>query len=133
MYTQAIPPREVTRKKYIDMTMTLIQARDLGRIIRTARRRKRLSKRALAWQVGVNPSWLGRVENGEYMNPASDRLARIAELLDIEPGRMDRLTGVSMGETLPGMRTYFRAKYDDLTPEQIERIERYVERLRRAP
>lgn len=114
------------------MTMTLVQARDLGRMIRTARKRKGLSKRELAWQISVDPSWLVRVERGEYMNPAPDRLARIAELLEIDPERMDRLTGMTMGETLPGMRTYFRAKYDDLTPEQIERIERYVERLRRA-
>jgi transcriptional regulator with XRE-family HTH domain len=101
-------------------------------MIRTARKRKHLSLRTLGWQAGVDPSWLNRVEGGEYRDPARDRLARIAELLDIPPERMDRLTGQTMGDTLPGMRTYFRAKYDDLTPEQIERIERYVERLRKA-
>ena len=31
---------------------------------------------------------------------------------------------------LPGMRTYFRAKYD-LTPEQIAQVERYIARIQK--
>jgi hypothetical protein len=59
-------------------------------------------------------------------------LARIGELLDIEPGRMDGLTQGAVSEGLPELGTYFRAKYD-LTPEQIEHVQRYVRRLRRQP
>jgi hypothetical protein len=33
----------------------------------------------------------------------------------------------AVAESLPGIRTYFRAKYD-LTSKQIERIEQYINR-----
>jgi transcriptional regulator with XRE-family HTH domain len=113
------------------MSMTPSQARQLGLLVAKARARKGMSLRDLSWKVGVHTSWLGRLEQGDFADPAPDRLARVAEELDIEPGRIDRLTKGSVADGLPGMRTYFRAKYD-LTAEQIAQVERYIERLRRA-
>ena len=46
--------------------------------------------------------------------------------------RIDRLTKGSVAESLPEVRTYFRAKYG-LTPEQGEEIERYVARYIEPP
>lgn len=114
------------------MSMTPSQARQLGSIFAKARARKGVSLRDLAWQVGVHTSWLGRLEHGDFADPAPDRLARVAEELDIEPERIDRITKGAVADGLPGMRTYFRAKYD-LTPEQIEQVERYVKRLEKKP
>jgi hypothetical protein len=56
-----------------------------------------------------------------------DRLARLAEVLDIEPAKIDRITKGSVAESLPEVRTYFRAKYG-LESEDIAQIERYLER-----
>ncbi|HXZ71576.1 MAG TPA: helix-turn-helix transcriptional regulator [Streptosporangiaceae bacterium] len=114
------------------MSMTSSQARRLGLLVAKARGRKAVSLRDLAWQVGVHTSWLGRLEQGDFADPAPDRLARVAEALDIEPERIDRITKGAVADGLPGMRTYFRAKYA-LSPEQVAQIERYVNRLRRAP
>jgi transcriptional regulator with XRE-family HTH domain len=112
--------------------MTPTQAKQLGAVIAKARAKKGLSIRELAAQLEVHASWVGFWEQGRYVDPAPDRLARIAELLDIEPVRMDRLTRGALSEGLPELGTYFRAKYD-LTPEQIEQVQRYVRRLRRQP
>jgi transcriptional regulator with XRE-family HTH domain len=109
------------------MGMTPNQAKQLGTLVATARRKSGLSTRELALQVGVAHGWINGLETGRFVDPAPDRLARIAELLDITASRMDQLTRGAMSEGLPELRTYFRAKYD-LTPEQIEQIERYVER-----
>lgn len=79
----------------------------------------------------MHTSWLGFLEQGRYVDPAPDRLARLAEILDIEPARIDRITKGAVAGSLPELRTYFRAKYN-LTPEEIERVVRYIERLRRA-
>jgi transcriptional regulator with XRE-family HTH domain len=114
------------------MAMTLLQAKQLGLLITKARGRKGVSLRELEARVGIGRSWLSYVEQGQYLErPAPDRLARLAEALDIDPMRIDRLTKGSMAESLPGIRTYFRAKYD-MTPDQAAQIERYVKRLRRA-
>ena len=58
---------------------------------------------------------------------APDRLAQLAEVLEIKPSRIDRLTKGAASEGLPELRTYFRAKYD-LSPEQVEQIVKYMDR-----
>jgi transcriptional regulator with XRE-family HTH domain len=113
------------------MSITTVQARKLGALIAKARSRKDLSVRDIADRIGVSTGWVGELEQGRFRDPSPDRLARIAEVLDIEPGRIDRITKGSVSGSLPGMRTYFRAKYD-LSPEQIERVERYVRRIQRG-
>jgi transcriptional regulator with XRE-family HTH domain len=113
------------------MSMTQHQAQQLGALIAKARLRKGLSLRDLEELVGIPRSWLGYLEQGGSRNVPPDRLARLAEALDVEPARIDRITKGSVAESLPEVRTYFRAKYG-LSPEQAAQIERYVERLRRA-
>jgi len=114
------------------MGMTPTQARQLGALIAKARARAGVSLRELASHVGVHSSWIGFVEQGRFVDPAPDRLARLAEALDVEPARIDRIAKGALAGGLPGMRTYFRAKYD-LTPDQAAQVERYVKRLRKAP
>jgi transcriptional regulator with XRE-family HTH domain len=114
------------------MGMTPNQAKQLGAVVAKARARRGWSIRELATQLGVHASWVGFLEQGRFVDPAPDRLARIAELLDITAGRMDRLTRGAVSEGLPELGTYFRAKYD-LSPEQIEQVQRYVRRLRSKP
>ena len=87
--------------------------------------------RALADLVGVSASWITQVETAQYVDVSPDRLARVAQVLDIAPASFDRLTGRSVSDSLPELRTYFRAKYD-LSPEDIDKLARYIERLRRA-
>lgn len=110
------------------MSMTPLQAKRLGALLATARKRKGLSYRALATQLGVALGWLAELEMGGFLDPSPDRLTRLAEALDIEPSRIDRITKGSMADSLPEVRTYFRAKYR-LTPDEIKQIERYVGRF----
>lgn len=114
------------------MSMTTTQAKQLGQLIAKARHRKGVSIRGLASDLGVHSSWIGHLEGGRFLDPAPDRLAAVARALDIDPVRMDRVTRGAVSEGLPEIGTYFRAKYD-LSPEQIEQVERYVRRLRSKP
>lgn len=113
------------------MSMTSTQAKELGRLIATARKRLDLSVRALAGLVDVSPTWITQLETAHYFDVSPDRLARLAQALDIEPARIDRLMKGAVADSLPEMRTYFRAKYN-MTPEEIEKVQRYVDRMRRA-
>jgi transcriptional regulator with XRE-family HTH domain len=110
--------------------MTEAQAKQLGTLIANSRRRKRLSYRALAQLAGVAYVWIARLERGEFRNPAGERLTRLAEVLEIDLERIDRVTRGHVSDSLPGVRTYFRAKYD-LPPDAIGRVERLVDRLRK--
>lgn len=109
------------------MGMTPQQARDLGRLLAEARERKGLSFGQVAERLGVGKAWLHDVENGLYVNIAPDRLARLAEILEIAPSRINRLTDGAVAESLPEVRTYFRAKYG-LSPQQAREIADYAAR-----
>jgi len=109
------------------MALTAAKAKKLGRLVARARARQGLSTRALASQLGISNVWVSKLEAGVFLDPSPSLLARVAEVLNIEPARIDRLMAGAVAESLPGMRLYFRAKYD-LTPEQIEQMERYYRR-----
>jgi transcriptional regulator with XRE-family HTH domain len=105
------------------------QATQLGQMIAAARHRKGLSLRDLEQQVRVSRAWLGHLERGVSLSVPPDRLARLADVLELEPTELDRFTVDTMADSLPPLGTYFRAKYD-MTPSEIDRLERYVRRLR---
>ncbi len=54
----------------------------LGERIRELRKAKGLTQEQLAELVGVEPRHISRVEGG-YSSPSIERLARIAEILDV--------------------------------------------------
>lgn len=109
--------------------MTNAQARKLGSIIQRARVRKQLSLRDTATAVGISYVWLSDLEAGRYSDPAPDRLARLSEALDIDPMAIDRVNRDVLSNSLPDVRTYFRAK-EHLSPEQLDEVESTLNRLR---
>jgi transcriptional regulator with XRE-family HTH domain len=106
------------------------QAQRIGRMIATARRNKGLSLRQVSEQTGIPHTWLFRMEHGEFLAPTPDRLVRLAETLGVDPDKIERVAKGQMSNSLPGVRTYFRAKYD-LTTEEIDKIERTVQDIQR--
>ena len=113
------------------MSMNEKQAKQLGALISAARTKHRLSVRELAERVDVHHSWIGYLEQGRYLDPAPDRLARIAQELGLSVERINRITKGAVLAALPRPDVYFRTKYG-LSAEQAAQVERYVDRLRRA-
>lgn len=110
--------------------MTEVQARELGRLFKQARRARKLSLRGLDELSGVSYGWLGRLERGQMIAPAPSKLTKVAEALGIPPERIDRITRGRISRDLPPIRTYFRAKYQ-LTPKEIKQIEELFDQIRR--
>ncbi|HEV3321397.1 MAG TPA: helix-turn-helix transcriptional regulator [Solirubrobacteraceae bacterium] len=111
--------------------MTEVQARELGRLVKQARRVRQLSLRALDELTGVSYGWLSRLERGQMIAPAPSKLTKVAEALGIAPERIDRITRGGISRDLPPIRTYFRAKYQ-LTPREITQIEEVFDQIRRS-
>jgi transcriptional regulator with XRE-family HTH domain len=110
--------------------MTEVQARELGRLFKQARRSKKLSLRALDELSGVTYRWLARLEHGQMKAPPPSKLTKVADVLDIPPERIDRITRGQVSRDLPPIRTYFRTKYQ-LTPQEIRQIEELFDQIRR--
>lgn len=110
--------------------MTESQAQKLGKLVATQRASAGLSVRELAHRLGVARGWVSGVENGRFLDPGAEKLAQLAEVLDIDPADIDRIVQGAMTYGLPQPRAYFRAKYD-LTRDEADQVVRYIERLRR--
>ena len=109
--------------------MTDAQARNLGLLIHNARAAKGLSFRGLAAITDVPLASLKRFEDGVYNDPSPAQIARIAEALEIDPARIDRVSRDHLADSMPTMRTYFRSK-EKLSPEALDEVERAVADIR---
>lgn len=100
------------------------QAIALGQGIRAAREAEGLSLRGLEAATGIPLSWLTYLEAGRSLEPLPDRVAKIAEVLRIDPAEIDAITGNYLARSLPTVRTYFRSKgkASEAEPDEIERV-----------
>lgn len=98
--------------------------RTLGAYIRAAREDGQLSQGQLAAAIGVDPSYVARIESGQRAKPAADVLQRIADALDIEAG--DLLAFLGVRPDLPAPHIYLRRKYG-LGAEDAEQLSRLIE------
>ena len=64
-----------------------------GQMVRSKRVAKGFSLRKFAELVGVSPTYLSQVEQGNVMPPTADRVKRMAELLDENPDEWIALAG----------------------------------------
>lgn len=56
----------------------------VGMRVRTARVAQGLSMRRLARMAGVSPTYIMRLERGEYENPGAMTLTRLEHALDVD-------------------------------------------------
>jgi transcriptional regulator with XRE-family HTH domain len=76
--------------------------RTFGELLRGKRVEKGFSLRKFAQLVGVSPTYLSQVEQGNVMPPTADRVKRMAELLGENPDEWIALAG-RVPEDLPGI------------------------------
>lgn len=105
------------------------QAKRLGTYLREARQAKGLSARQLGDLTDINDATIVRFENGSFTAPAPDKLARIAEALDLSIADVFALAEYASPSELPSFTPYLRTKYRDLPDDAVEQIEKYVARL----
>ena len=57
---------------------------DAGHIIRSARHAKKITQRDLAARVGLNFTYISKIENGTSAAPSDLSILRLADVLDID-------------------------------------------------
>src|ERR1700736_3687705 len=105
--------------------MTEQQATRLGELVREAREAKGWSLRTPEAETGVARTWLVYLEAGRSLEPSPDRLARVAEALELDPARIDRVSGSYLARSLPTVRTYFRSK-GKATQAELDELEQVI-------
>ena len=107
------------------------QAKKLGEYLKQARTTKGLSLRKLEEMTGIHHVTLGRFEAGSFAAPQPDKLASIAEALELPLADVFTHAEYAVPADLPSFTPYMRSKYTDLPDEAVEKIERYAQRLAR--
>lgn len=101
------------------------------RDLREARLRTdpKFTLRQFAVAVGMSPTYLSKVERGEFAPPAADKIMRIAELLDVDADELLALADKVDPEVeqiireQPKMADFLRtARERGLTPEDLKRL-----------
>lgn len=68
-------------------------AETFGQALKNLRRSKGINQRDLAEQVGVDFSYISKVENDRLPPPSADTIVKICEILEIPPNNLLALTG----------------------------------------
>ena len=64
-----------------------------GALVRRKREAKEIGLREMAKMIGVSPTYLSKVERGEFPPPAEDRVKAIAEIIGGDPDELLALAG----------------------------------------
>lgn len=107
-----------------------------GQKLQELRRSAGLSQRGLAEQVGVDFSYISKVENDRLPPPAADTIVKICEVLDAPADELLALTGkvptnVMEMLTSPSARQFMRqAQEMNLTDEEWQALVKRLKRMR---
>lgn len=85
--------------------------------IRSRRQELGLSLGQLEQRTGLHNSRLSRWERGLEMPDRPERLAALAQGLEVPTADLYAVTGIDLPEELPTLRPYLRSKYGAALPE----------------
>ncbi|GIV04135.1 MAG: transcriptional regulator [Fimbriimonadales bacterium] len=110
--------------------------RPFGELLREKRIEKKFSLRKFAELVGVSPTYLSQVEQGNVMPPTADRVKRMAELLGENPDEWIALAG-RVPEDLPPIiqkqpteMPELLREASGLTAEQLRKLREQARKLK---
>ncbi|MCG3151371.1 MAG: hypothetical protein GEEBNDBF_00642 [bacterium] len=118
--------------------MTTAPKLTLGGLIRSRRMERRVTLRNCAAQAEISATYLSMIERNEHSTPpAEDALARIATVLELDPGELLALAGripEDVEEILKAgpveLATFLRTA-QNLSPAQLKQLTEQAEALRK--
>ena len=70
-----------------------MKQKTFGQTLKEIRRSKDITQRQLATAVGVDFSYISKIENDRMPPPAADTIVKICEVLDVPPDALLAMTG----------------------------------------
>ncbi|WP_339196256.1 helix-turn-helix transcriptional regulator [Paenibacillus sp. FSL P4-0176] len=60
---------------------------EFGEVLKDLRKERKISQRKLADMIGIDFTYISKIENGSMTPPAEDKIVKIAEIFGIDPDR----------------------------------------------
>jgi HTH-type transcriptional regulator, competence development regulator len=73
--------------------MTSTQRESFGALVRREREAREIGLREMAKRIGVSPTYLSKIERGQFPPPAEDRVKAIAQIIGRDPDQLLALAG----------------------------------------
>lgn len=117
--------------------MTEEERQALADLLRTRRTELGLSSSELARRAGVDKGLLTLLDQRKIAQPKVDTIRGLAAALDLPLADLYAATNWLPEGSLPSLRPYMRAKYDDLPDEAVAEVEQFItelsQRYRKGP
>src|SRR6476660_8087245 len=110
--------------------------KNFGALVRREREAKEIGLREMAKQIGVSPTYLSKIERGEFDPPAEDKVRRIAKTMGHDPDELLALAGRVASDLTDIIRQRPREMADflraakGLTAEDMARLARRAQRTK---
>jgi transcriptional regulator with XRE-family HTH domain len=105
-------------------------------ILRQARSTVGLTLRDVERETGISNAYISQLESGQVKQPSPQQLHKLAAVYQLDYGDLLETAGyvlpVRKIETRQTRRSMFLRGEEDLTPEEREKVEEYIARLRAA-
>lgn len=109
-----------------------------GEKLKELRKAKKISQRELADKVGVDFSYISKVENDRIPPPAADTVVKISEILEVESNILLALTGKipsntkkMLSSSVEAQNFIKNAQEMSLTEDEWNKMTRGLKRLRK--
>jgi transcriptional regulator with XRE-family HTH domain len=105
-------------------------AKRLGALIKDQRLKLGIGLREAGRRTGIDDGLLSRMESGAILTPAPDKLARIAEVLNINLSDLYAMADYAVPTDLPSPALYLRTKFrGDLPASAMKSLTRELDQL----
>jgi transcriptional regulator with XRE-family HTH domain len=110
--------------------------KSFGALVRREREAKEIGLREMAKKIGVSPTYLSKIERGDFDPPAEDKVRKIAEILGLDPDELLALAGRVASDLTDIIRQRPREMADflraakGLTAEDIARLARQAQKAK---
>lgn len=112
-------------------------AETFGQTLRELRRSKGMSQRSLAEKVGVDFSYISKIENNRLPPPAADTIVKICEVLSVpseellsSTGKMPTSSKEMIGTSSAALQFIREAEEMNLSESEWEQLTKKLKRLR---
>lgn len=108
-----------------------------GAVVRREREAKEIGLREMANRIGVSPTYLSKIERGDFDPPAEDKVRRIAEIIGRDADELLALAGRVASDLTDIIRQRPREMADflraakGLTADDIARFARQAQKVRK--
>jgi ribosome-binding protein aMBF1 (putative translation factor) len=131
-------PQRITSLVFNNQTMEEreMSGQKFGALVRREREAKEIGLREMAKMIGVSPTYLSKVERGEFPPPAEDKVRKIAAILGQDADELLALAGRVASELTDIIRERPREMADflraarGLTAEDMARLARQAQRAK---